>query len=47
MTLVGERGVFVAVCDVNNLVAVKGASLAVSGAVKPGEFSYGAAGVWR
>ena len=46
MPLVRKRGVFVAVCHVNNLVAVKGAALAVGGAVEIDKFCYCAAGVW-
>ena len=47
MPLVGVgSGVYV-VGDGDGLVAVKGAALAVSGAVKIGKFGNRAAGVWR
>ena len=47
MTLVGVGGAVYFVGYGDKLAAVKGAALAVGGAVKIGEFGYCAAGVWR
>ena len=46
MTRVGVGDAVYGVSNGNNVVAVKGAALAVSGAVKIGEFGNGATGVW-
>ena len=47
MPLVGVGSAVYVVGDGDGLVAVKGAALAVSGAVKVGKFGNRAAGVWR
>ena len=47
MPLVGAGSAFYVVGDGDRLVAVKGAALAVGGAVEIGKFGYGTAGVWR
>ena len=46
MPLVGVGSAAYVIGNGDRLVAVKGAALAVGGAVKIGEFGYGAAGVW-
>ena len=46
MTLVGAGCAVYGVVDGDRLIAVKGAALAVGGAVKIGEFGYGASGIW-
>ena len=47
MTLVGAGCAVYGVVDGDRLIAVKGAALAVGGAVKSGEFGNGAAGISR
>ena len=46
MSLVGAGSVVYVVGDGDRLVAVKGAALAVGGAVKTVKFGDGAAGIW-
>ena len=46
MTLVGVGRADYGVVDGDRLIAVKGAALALGGAVKIDEFGYGASGIW-
>ena len=47
MPLVGVGCAVYGVVDGDRLIAVKGAALALGGAVKIDEFGYGASGIWR